>query len=300
MERPDHGLPVELEPGVRLVLAPNPSPMTHWGTNTYLVGTDDLAVIDPGPDDPAHLSALMRAIGGARVSAILVTHAHRDHSPLAAPLAHETNAPVLAYGAPGDGRSPVMERLAREGGVGGSEGVDEDFRPDRRIAEGDAISLGRLGLEVLHTPGHFPGHLSFALGDAVFSGDHVLGWASTFISPPDGDVAAFMATSRRLRDRGARVFYPGHGAPVRDPEGTLDWLVAHRREREASILAAIQETPLSTAEIAARVYTDTDPRMLPAAKRNVLAHLVDLVEKGRVTAMPSLGSEARFSRTAGA
>ena len=191
-----------------------------------------------------------------------------------------------------------MARLAATGGLGGGEGVDEGFRPDRTLAEADRIAVGDLRLEVLHTPGHFAGHLSFALGDAVFSGDHVLGWASTLVSPPDGDVAAFMATSQRLRARRSRVFYPGHGAPVRDPAGRLGWLIAHRRDREAAILGALDDTPRGAAEITARVYTDTDPAMLPAAQRNVLAHLVDLVEKKRITAEPSLSSEARFRRRA--
>jgi len=298
MERPDPGVPVELEPGVRLVLAPNPSAMTLWGTNTYLVGTDDLAVIDPGPDDPAHLAALLGLIGTARLSAILVTHAHRDHSPLARRLARETGAPVCAFGPPEAGRSPVMARLAAAGGLGGGEGVDEGFRPDRTLGEADRIGVGDLRLGVLHTPGHFAGHLSFALGDAVFSGDHVLGWASTLVSPPDGDVAAFMATSRRLRARRSRVFYPGHGAPVRDPAGRLDWLIAHRRDREAAILGALDATPRSAADLTARIYTDIDPAMLPAAERNVLAHLVDLVEQKRVRAEPTLSSAARFRRRA--
>ncbi len=296
MDRPDPGTPVELEPGIRLVLAPNPSPMTFWGTNTFLVGQGDVVVVDPGPDDPAHFDAIRAAIGTSRVPAILVTHAHRDHAPLAARLSRTTGAPVLGFGPPEAGRSAVMARLAAEGGLGGGEGVDEGFRPDRAISDGQALRFGDLTLDVLHTPGHFAGHLAFALGDAVFTGDHVLGWASTFVSPPDGDVAAFMATCARLRARGDRVFYAGHGAPVTAPAERLDWLVAHRRAREAAILDAMEAAPLTAAEITARVYTDADPRMLPAAERNVLAHLIDLVEKGQVSATPSLAASSRFSR----
>lgn len=296
MNRPEPGTAVELEPGVRLVLAPNPSPMTFWGTNTYLLGTDEIVVIDPGPDDPRHLAAIRTAAEGARFSAILVTHAHRDHSPLAARLSRETGAPVLAFGLPDAGRSTVMARLAAEGDLGGGEGVDDAFRPDALLSDGDSIPFGGTGLRVLHTPGHFAGHLAFVLGDAVFTGDHVLGWASTFVSPPDGDVAAFMATSERLRAREDRVFYPGHGAPVTDPSDRLDWLMAHRRARETAILSAMNMTPLSISEITTRVYTDVEPRMLPAAERNVLAHLVDLWEQNRVVAEPVLAASARFRR----
>lgn len=296
MERPEPGVPVELEPGVRLILAPNPSPMTYWGTNSYLVGTGEIAVVDPGPDDDVHLAALLSAIGGASVGAILVTHAHRDHAPLARRLSAETGAPVFGYGPPEAGRSATMSRLASEGGLDGGEGVDTGFRPDRTLAEGDTLAVGALRLDVLHTPGHFAGHLGFTMGDAVFTGDHVLGWASTLVSPPDGDVAAFMETCARLRARTDRVFYPGHGAPVTDPVGRLDWLMAHRRGREAAILAAMDGDPLTPAEITARVYTDVAPGMLPAAERNVLAHLVDLAEKGAVAAVPRFDRAARFTR----
>lgn len=296
MERPEYGVAVELEPGLRLVLATNPSPMTHWGTNTYLVGDSELVIIDPGPDDPAHLEAIRRAVGRARVAAVLVTHPHRDHSPLATRLAMEARAPVLGFGPPEAGRRPVMAALASEGGLGGGEGVDPEFRPDGTVGDGDRIEAGRVTLEVLHTPGHFSGHLSFAVGDAVITGDHVMGWASTLVSPPDGDIASFMETSARLRARGARVFYPGHGAPVGDTAGRLDWLMNHRRTRASAILSALGSVPLPLDEITLRVYRDVVPSLLPAAERNVLAHLVDLWEKGAVTADPGLAATARFSR----
>jgi glyoxylase-like metal-dependent hydrolase (beta-lactamase superfamily II) len=290
MERPDYGAAEELEPGLRRVLAPNPSPMTHWGTNTYLLGTGPLVVVDPGPDDPAHFAALRTAIGAARVEAVIVTHPHRDHSPLAPRLARACGAPVLGFGPPEAGRRPVMADLAARGGLGGGEGVDAGFRPDAGIGEGDRIAAGGTVLEVLHTPGHFAGHLSLALGDAVLTGDHVMGWASTLVSPPDGDLASFRATSARLRAREDRVFYPGHGAPVTDPAARLDWLVAHRAGREAAILRALTRGPSSVEEIAQRVYTDLAAPMLPAACRNVLAHLIDLSEKGVV--LPEAAPEA--------
>ncbi len=296
MDRPDTGRAVELEPGLRLVLAPNPSPMTHWGTNTYLVGQSRIVVVDPGPDDPSHLAALRAALGSARVEAVVVTHAHRDHSPLAPILARGTGAPVLGFGPPEAGRSPTMAALAAEEAIAGGEGVDTDFRPDATLAEGDRLETEGIAIGILHTPGHFAGHLALEVGDALLTGDHVMDWASTLVSPPDGDVAAFMRTSARLRARSDRVLYPGHGAPIRDPAARLDWLMAHRRSREAAILDALGPRALSVSAITARAYRDVPPALLAAAERNVLAHLVDLTERGRVIATPSLGASALFRR----
>lgn len=294
-DRPEPGIVTELEPGIRRVLAPNPSPMTHWGTNTYLVGTATLAVLDPGPLDAGHLSALQAAIGASRVSYILVTHAHRDHSPLASPLQAATGAPVLGFGPPEAGRSPVMAKLAQAGLVGGGEGVDAEFLPDDTVADGDQITGPDWTLETLHTPGHFAGHLSFALGDALFTGDHVMGWASTLISPPDGDLTAFMASCERLLARSDRIYYPGHGAPIATPRARTEWLVAHRQGREAQILDALTAGPADAATLAGQIYTDTPPALMPAAARNVLAHLVDLETRNRVHATPTLAADGVFA-----
>lgn len=283
-----------LEPGIRCLRAPNPSPMTQDGTNTYLIGLRDVTVIDPGPDLPAHLAAIEAAIGAGRVARVLVTHAHRDHSALAPTLARRHGARLAAFGPPDAGRRQIMADLAKKGLAGGGEGVDETFRPDDEIGEGARIETEAGVLEVLHTPGHFAGHLSFALGDAVFTGDHVMGWASSLVSPPDGDVAAFMESCLRLRARTDRVFYPGHGDPVVAPDARLDWLIAHRRAREAAILAALGPAPVPVADIVARVYADAPSGLQAAAARNVFAHLVDLVEKGRVEAHPTLSPSALF------
>jgi glyoxylase-like metal-dependent hydrolase (beta-lactamase superfamily II) len=296
MERPEVGEPVELESGVRLVLAPNPSPMTHWGTNTYILGESEVVVVDPGPDDPAHLAALLAATRGARVCAVAVTHAHLDHSPLAPHLARAVGAPVLGFGRPEAGRRPVMAALAADGLAGGGEGVDTMFRPDACLADGDAVPFGGTRLEVLHLPGHFAGHLGFALGDLVLVGDHVMGWASTLVSPPDGDVASFRSSTARLQSRGDRVLYPGHGAPLRDPHARLDWLAEHRQQRETAILEALGRGPSSIGQIARRVYSDVARALLPAAERNVLAHLVDLHERGLVDAAPRLSVSGRYAR----
>lgn len=296
MEHPGYGTAVELEPGLRMLLAPNPSPMTERGTNTYLVGTRELVVIDPGPDDPSHLAAIRTAAAGARIAAVVVSHAHLDHSALAPRLAREAGAPVLGFGPPGAGRRPVMARLAAAGGLGGGEGVDAGFRPDRTIGEGDRIEADGGAIAVLHTPGHFAGHLAFAVGDVLLTGDHVMGWASTLVSPPDGDLASFMATCARLAARRDRIYCPGHGAPVSDPAARLDWLVSHREARGRAILGSLGAEPLPVGAITARVYRDVPASMLPAAERNVLAHLVDLWEKGEVAADPDLGVAAVFRR----
>jgi len=288
MERP--------EPGLRLVRAPNPSPMTHTGTNTWIVGEGAVAVIDPGPDLPAHLAAIEAALApGERVAHILVTHAHRDHSALARLLARRWGAPVRAAGDMAARRRPVMARLAAEGAIGGGEGVDGDFAPDAPLEEGEAVEGPGWRLEAVATPGHTADHLAFAWGDAVFTGDHAMGWASSLVSPPDGDLVAFMESCRRLAARGARVLYPGHGASVEDPAGRLAWLIAHRQSRESQILAALEHAPATPATLAARIYRDTPPSLMPAATRNVLAHLVALAETGRVTAAPALSAEAVYA-----
>lgn len=287
----------EITPGIRRIIAPNPSPMTHWGTNTYVLGTGTVVVIDPGPMEAGHLDALLDAIGGARVGQILVTHAHRDHSPLAPVLAKRTGAPVLAYGPAEAGRRPVMAALARSGGAGGGEGVDAAFAPDRTLADGALIDTDAGPVEVLHTPGHMAGHLSFALGDVVFSGDHVMGWASTLISPPDGDLSAFRASCDRLLGRADRTYLPGHGAPIGDPQARLHWLLAHREEREAAILTLLGDGPADAGALTQRIYADIPARMLPMAERNVLAHLIDLAEHSRVTATPRVGARATWQLT---
>ena len=289
---------VVLEPGLRRLTAPNPSPMTYRGTNTYLLGETEVAVIDPGPDDPDHMDAILAALApGARIGAILVTHSHRDHSPLARALSQATGAKVLAAGPSDWGRSAIMAELAAQGRIGGGEGVDHDFDPDERIAEGDSLVGGWGEIVVLATPGHMANHLSFGWNGALFTGDHVMGWSTSLVSPPDGDMGAFMASCRRLAHRDDRVYYPGHGDPVAAPQTRITELIAHREGREAQILAALSDRGASTAaDLAARLYIDLSPVLLPAAKRNVLAHLIDLAERNLITALDAPSIEARFER----
>lgn len=295
MNTPAPGRPETLEDGLRRILAPNPGPMTHWGTNTFILGEGRVAIIDPGPEDMAHLQAIETAVRGETVTHILVTHAHRDHSPLARLLSLRTGAPVLGFGPPEAGRSATMTALAATGLAGGGEGVDATFAPDIELAHGDLVDGEGWQVRAIHTPGHFAGHLAFEFRDVAISGDHVMEWSSSLVSPPDGDLAAFMATCVDLRDAGHRRLLPGHGAHIDDPADRLDWLVRHRKAREAQILNALGATPKSAAELAGRIYRDIPDAMLPAAERNVFAHLIDLHDRGLVAARPHLAADAQFT-----
>ncbi|PRY21397.1 glyoxylase-like metal-dependent hydrolase (beta-lactamase superfamily II) [Aliiruegeria haliotis] len=284
-----------LEPGLRRILAPNPSPMTHTGTNSYILGEGRVAVIDPGPALKDHFDAILAALSpGETISHILVTHSHLDHSPLSRPLSEATGAPILAFGTHEQGRSPVMAALAAAGLAGGGEGIDMDFQPHERLLDGQLVTGDGWQVEALWTPGHIANHLCFAWEDALFSGDHVMGWASSLVSPPDGDLTAFMASCERLRGRSDRVFYPGHGDPVTAPADRLDWLIGHRRVRDAQIRDQLGAAALSVPEITARVYTDTPRALLPAAERNVFAHLIDLSTRNLAQPVGEMAFEAHF------
>ncbi|PWJ10903.1 MBL fold metallo-hydrolase [Jannaschia seohaensis] len=283
------------ESGLRRLVAPNPSPMTETGTNSYVLGTTDLAVIDPGPDDAAHLAALERAVAGRPVRAVIVTHSHLDHSPGAAPLADKLDAPVLAFGPSEAGRSAVMRGL--DGLVGGGEGVDAGFRPDERLADGALVTGEGWTLEALHTPGHMANHLSLHWRERneTFTGDTVMGWASTLISPPDGDLGQFMASLDRLEALEARRFHPGHGAPIDASSARCRALRTHRLGREAAVLAALSR-PQRIADLVPQIYADTPPPLHGAAARNLLAHLVHLEQTGRVAAAPDIHPDALWQR----
>lgn len=292
---PPTGVAIEIEPGLRRILCSNPSPMTYRGTNTYLLGTRGLAVIDPGPDDQAHLAAILDAVQpGQEITHILVTHSHVDHSPLSRALSKATGAPVLAFGDWQAGRSEVMQKLAEEGLAGGGEGVDAAFHPDVTLNDGEEITGDGWSLRVIHTPGHYGNHISFAWGDALFCGDHVMGWSSSLVSPPDGDLTDFMASCARLQRSTWRIFHSGHGAPIGDPAGRLDWLVSHRKMREAEILAALKDGSASAYGLACRIYTELPQNFIGAATRNVFAHLVDLTGRRRVVPIGRLSADAEF------
>lgn len=261
-----YGQLIEAEPGVARLLAPNPSPYTSTGTQVHLVGRDELAVIDPGPADPAHLEALVAAIAGRRVAAILVTHTHKDHSPGAAPLALLTGAPVI-------GCAPLVVDGEQEAGF------DPTYAPIKVLADGESIGVDGRTLTAVHTPGHTSNHLCFADEDAgiLFSGDHVMGWSTSVVIPPDGDMGDYLASLHKLRTRtGDRIYYPAHGEPVDDPHRLVRGMIGHRLQRERQILRLVGEGQATVPQIVAAGYPGLDPRLVPAAGASVLAHLLDL------------------------
>lgn len=294
---PDYGIAEALEPMLRRIVACNPSPMTYRGTNTYLLGRKGIAVIDPGPADERHLNAILTALSSDQhISHIIVTHSHLDHSPLAKKLGQLSGAPVYAFGPADAGRSAFMQSLAINGLAGGGEGVDHDFLPDNTVADGDVIKGDAWALRVMHTPGHIGNHICLQWGDACFTADHVMGWASSLVSPPDGDLNDFMTSCARLNALKWRKFYPGHGAPVDAPNARLEWLIAHRRSREAAILDALLHEPQTAAELARNIYCETPAKLLAAAERNVLAHLFDLQGRKLVAPLGRLHAQAVFRR----
>lgn len=295
---PNVDVPLLLAEGLRVITCGNASPMTFTGTQTYLLGETEIAVIDPGPNDPAHLAAIEKALVGLTVSHIIVTHSHVDHSPLAAVLSAKTGAQVYGFGPANAARSKLMSKLASTGNLGGAEGIDPHFTPDILITDGDKIQGAEWALRAIHTPGHLSNHLCFAWegNDSLFSGDHVMGWASTLISPPDGDLTAFMASLKILQNRPEHTYYAGHGAPLFEAHNMLDYLLAHRLGREDQIMARLQSTPHTVAELTAAMYADVNPLLHGAASRNVLAHLIDLFERGLVKPEGTFSAQARFTR----
>jgi glyoxylase-like metal-dependent hydrolase (beta-lactamase superfamily II) len=277
----------ELEPGIARVLAHNPSAFTYYGTQTYLAGSDEIAVIDPGPDDPSHIDAIIEAIGGRKIAAIMCTHTHRDHSPAAAPLAKRTGAPIV-------GCAPLALETV---GPRADASFDGDYSPDRVLRDGESISIDSSELTAVATPGHTSNHLCFAWGDALFTGDHVMGWSTTVVVPPDGDMAAYMASLDKLRQRDDRIYFPAHGPPVTNPKQYVRHLVGHRMQRERQILKLVSERAREIPDIVANAYPGLDPRLTAAAGGSVFAHLLDLERRGMVVQEGELwtgtGSDSR-------
>lgn len=285
-----------LDGDLRMIRAGNPSPLTGAGTNTYLLGQGAVVVIDPGPVLHDHLETILSALGPQeKVAAILVTHCHRDHSALARALSDRTGAQTYAFGPAHSGRSTVMQNLAEGGLASGGEGFDEHFTPDNRLNDGDILEIGPLRIEALSTPGHTGCHMCFAQGGRLFSGDHVMAWATSLISPPDGDMAAYMTSLAKLAARTWSIACPGHGDPIFDPAKRLSELTHHRLARQDAVLAALQDGPQSPADLTRRIYTDLAPDLLPAAERNVLAHLIKLWQEDLVLAIPAPLPQAMFA-----
>ncbi len=274
MDEPPTGIPIPLEPLVTRVLAPNATPYTYTGTQTHIVGTRDLAVIDPGPEYESHHDALIAAIAGRPVSAIVITHHHRDHSPAAVRLKAETGAPIV-------GAAPFV---LEDDGPRADAAFDASYAPDRVLAEGDTVTGEGWTLEAIATPGHTSNHLAFALPEAkaLFSGDHVMGWSTSVVSPPDGDMTAYMASLGKLMGRDDRVYYAGHGDKIDRPQRLVRGLLGHRRQREGQILRLLKAGTGDIPAMVAKMYVGIDPRLFPAAERSVLAHLIDLDARGLV------------------
>ncbi len=267
-----------LSPRVRRVLAANPSPFTFTGTQTYIVGNGEVAVIDPGPNDPAHIEGILQATDGERIAAIVCTHTHRDHSPAAAPLKDATAAQII-------GCAPLS---LIDHGPRADAAFDSTYAPDRVLADDGRLTGPDWTLEAVATPGHTSNHLCYALieENGLFTGDHVMGWSTTVVSPPDGDMAEYMRSLDKLGRRDDAIYYPAHGEPVDTPQRLVRGLAGHRKQREGQILRLLGEGVGTIPDMVPRMYAGIDERLHGAAGRSVLAHLIDLRDRGRVLEGP--------------
>jgi glyoxylase-like metal-dependent hydrolase (beta-lactamase superfamily II) len=269
----------ECAPGVRRILANNPSPFTFKGTLSYVIGRGQVAIVDPGPDDPAHIAALLDAVRGETVTHIFVTHTHRDHSPAVPAVKAATGAIVLAEG---------PHRAARPLHIGEAKRLDAsadmDFRPDRALADGEIVTGNGWSVEAITTPGHTANHMAYALkgADILFAGDHVMAWATSIVAPPDGAMSDYMASLHKLARRSETTYFPGHGGAVRNAPTFVQQYIAHREGREASIVHRLAKGEADIPSLVRAIYIGLDPRLAGAAGLSTLAHLEDLVARGKV------------------
>lgn len=272
----EYGVVAELSPLIRRVIAHNPSPFTLHGTGTYIIGRGNVAVIDPGPADPRHIDAILDALAGERISHVLVTHTHMDHSPGCAILRNHTDAPTYAYGPHGSGNAVDDVRI--------EEDADRAFVPDREVRHGDRIEGDGWRIECVYTPGHTSNHMCYALEDerALFTGDHVMAWSTSVISPPDGDMQRYMESLDLLLERDDALYWPTHGPAVLDPHTHVRAFIAHRREREQQIIACVENGTTRIRDMVPQMYADLPEFMYPAAARSVLAAVVYLVQRGEL------------------
>ncbi len=281
-----YGVPDQVSPLIRRVIAENPGPFTYLGTGVYIIGRGDVAVIDPGPPLDAHFEALKRALAGERVTHVFTTHTHLDHSPLAHPLADWADCKV--FGTPDPSGTKDQVSLEEDG--------EEGFMPDVIVKDGDTFTGPGWTLEAITTPGHMSNHVCYALREenALFSGDHIMGWSTTVISPPDGNMGDYYRSLAKVRARNFGTLWPTHGPPVREVNAFIDAYVAHRRAREAAILDRLRAGDELIPEMVKTIYRDVDPRLHPAAARSVLAHMIHLVETGQVAADGPMELSTRY------
>ncbi len=277
----------QVSPLIRRIIAENPGPFTYTGTGTYIVGRGEVAVVDPGPDMPEHLEAILAAVAGERVTHILITHHHLDHSPLARPLAAATGAPIFGCAVVG----PIVEDEIKL-----EEGHDA-FVPDVSLCGGGMIEGAGWTIEAIATPGHTSNHICYALREenALFSGDHIMGWSTTVITPPDGDMGDYLASLELIKARGFSTLWPTHGAPVREVEPFIDAYIAHRRMREGEIIARLVAGDTDIKTMVSTIYAAVDARLHPAAARSVLAAMIQLVKSGRVTSDSPAGLNSHYA-----
>ena len=294
---PKIGEAEQLQDDLVVITANNASPMTFTGTRSYILGTDNLIVIDPGPENNQHFKSIMDYVGKRKVTDIIITHSHVDHSPLSRRLKNETGASIIGFGSADEARTSFMKKLSSSLDLGGEEGIDKDLTLDEKVIDKQLLKKNDYTIEVIHTPGHLSNHICLSIKEkkALFSGDHVMGWATTLISPPDGDLGSFMKSLEKLSKRDEQVYYPGHGKPVKDPKQMVLAQIAHRRDREIQILKSISKISRTPAEIVEEVYVGLNPMLKPAAVRNVLAHLIDLYEREKVS-VDIFSLTAKFSK----
>ena len=287
---------VELQDGLMRLIAPNPSPMTSTGTNTYILGRKELLIIDPGPNSEAHLRNIMEVIpNNTKVTHILITHSHLDHSGLAPKLSKILNAPTLAFGTALDGLSNDMKRICKMGLTFETFGIDTEFVPDHFLEDKEKISSLEWEVVAHHTPGHLSNHICYQYLDKLFTGDHIMEWSTSVISPPEGDVSQFINSCEKIYNLHCEKFYPGHGIPVENPSERIVELIEHRKKREAEILNFLKNRDATISQITKKIYLNIDQNLLSVASRNVKAHLVDLIIKKQVTVDDISSDTAMYS-----
>ncbi len=285
----EYGRVDRLSPRIRRIVADNPGPFTYTGTGVYIIGTGEVAVIDPGPETPNHIGALDAALDGERVTHVFVTHHHLDHSPMARPLAERHGATVYGYG--GALNAPAGGEVRLEAGD------DLGFKPDVEIRDGATFKGPDWTIEALHTPGHTSNHMCYALAEenTLFCGDHVMAWSTSVISPPDGDMGDYLRSLERVRARGFDTLWPTHGPAVEDPDAFIGAYIAHRRHREAQIFEQLKAGREVIIDMVKGMYADIDRRLYPAAAHSVLAHMIQLVKEGRVATTGEPGLQSTYT-----